>query len=199
MLAVPATAAANVFIQSNVQSWLSTLADVLALVFATLANKPQYRSRVAIIVFGREAGKVRGRIWLSHIGSLDPYRPVDFDETSIGWKVVSGLMVSQHFCTKAEAKQDGQDRGRQEYRPFYTFRLTADTAFIMDGPEDVAKDDAFVQVATNLVKANLGPAMTALLAHWTGNIAEQLKLGPLVQQVTAAPTASAPPTPALAP
>lgn len=136
LLAVPATAATNVFIQSNLQSWLSTLADVLALVFATLANKPRYRSRMAIIVFGREAGKVRGRIWLSHIGSLDPYRPVDLDETSIGWKVVTGQMVSPHFCTKAEAKKDGQDRGRDEYRPFYTFRLAPDTAFIMDWPED---------------------------------------------------------------
>lgn len=149
---------------------------------------------MAIIVFGQEAGKVRGRIWLSHIGSLDPYRPVDLDETSIGWKVVSGQLVSPHFCTKAEAKQDGQDRGREEYRPFYTFRLATDTAFIMDWPEDVAKDDPFVRVATNLVKANLGPAMTALLAHWTGNLAEEVKLAPLPQQVTAAaPPPAAPP------
>ncbi len=204
-LSAPAASTTNVLIKTNLQSWLSTLANVLALVFATLANKPQYRSRVAIIVFGKEAGKVRGRIWLSHVGSLDPYRPVDLDETSIAWKVVGGSLVSPHFCTKAKAKQDGQDRGREEYRPFYTFRLTGDAAFIMDWPEDVAKDDPFVQVATNLVKANLGPAMTALLAHWTGEIAEQVKLETLVPKVTVTlpvpnpAAAAAPPPPALAP
>jgi hypothetical protein len=187
-LSLSASSTTNIVIRSNLQSWLSTLADVSALVFATLAKKPQYRPRVAIIVFGKDGETPKGRIWLSHIGALDPYRPMDLDETSIAWKVLSNELVSPYFATKEEVKSKGQDRGRKEYRPFYTFRLTGDAVFIMDWPEDIVKDDPYAQVATDLVKANLGPAMTYLLNHWHGTISHEVRLAPLVASKTVAVT-----------
>ena len=86
-----------------IRGWLTTAVDTLALVFGTLADKPQYQSRVTIIVYrvSDAGGKTHatGMHWISYSGQLKPHlKDHLFDETSVGYKVLKqplGLLTSR--------------------------------------------------------------------------------------------------------
>ncbi len=122
--AVPTVA--NDYVRLAIETWLTSVTDLFALVFATMAKKPQYQSRVTVIVYGLRDHTVVGKHWISYSGRLPAHKKAqEFDRSSVGYKVLSGEWESPYFTTGDEAKQRGQDRGQQSYRPFITFRLTS--------------------------------------------------------------------------
>ncbi len=151
--------------------------------FVTFAGKPQYKSRLAVIIYGEEQrGETRtklGRLWLRYIGELSPHRGIDFTTDSIGYKIISGKYPSPRFVTKDEAKRDGQDRGREAYRPFYIFLINQNTVLAIDWPDDLAKDDKYVDMVAQIMNRDIIPAIAELLAHWSGNLTAEVRLEPL--------------------
>jgi hypothetical protein len=111
-----------------IRGWLATAVDTLALVFGTLADKPQYESRVTVIVYRlseTDPSRACGQHWISYAGQLKPHLKEQlFDQSSVGYKVLKRQLESPYFTTKALAQQGGQKRpDDQSYRPFITFYL----------------------------------------------------------------------------
>ena len=91
---------------------------MLALVFGTLADKPQYQSRVTIIVYrvSNSAGKTHaiGMHWISYSGQLKPHlKDHLFNETSVGYKVLNQQLGSPYFTTKEIAQKEGAGARRR--------------------------------------------------------------------------------------
>ena len=179
ILALPHDANADFATKLVIRDWLVSSTEFFGLVFETFAKRPEYRSRTALIIFGMQNRNIRGRIWLSHIGSLHAYRPVDFDETSIAYKVAAGEIESPHFTTKEEAKQKGQERGREKYRPFYTYKLHKCAVLVIDWPDDLPESDPYVEVAIDVFRRDIGPAIEALLHHSSVPPSKLVNLDPL--------------------
>jgi len=175
----PRDANTDAMIRLTIQTWLISSTEFFGLMFETLAKKPEYRSRTALIIYGLQNDVVVGRIWLSHIGSLHAYKSVDFDKTSIGYKILSGQIESPHFTTKEEARDQGQKRGRDNYRPFYTYKVNKGAVLVIDWPDDPTEKDEYVEVAIDVFRRDLGPAVEALLSHWSASPSHILGLSPL--------------------
>jgi hypothetical protein len=149
--------------------WLTSAVDTLALVFGTLADRKQYQSRVTIIVYRvsatGETEQAKGIHWISYPGQLTPHHPQNFDETSIGYKVLKQQLESPYFTTKDIAQKDGQSRASapNSYRPFITFRLNGSAVLALDWPEELAQGDNYVEAAQSLFYATVTPALTEVL------------------------------------
>jgi len=107
-----AIAERNYWIQIIVASWLTGITDVFNLVFDALAEKPEYRSRVTIIVFGRRLGVVEGRHWISYAGRLPLHRKKPFPGHSIAFQVLCGKKESPFFERVSDANKEGQNRDK---------------------------------------------------------------------------------------
>lgn len=180
LLSFAKTPATDGYARLTIETWLVLTVDIFALILKTLAEKPEYRSRVTIIVFGKEGEAIVGRHWISYTGSLPAHKPKDFNETSIGYKVLKGEEPSPYFSTSKQAKDSGQNRGQQTYRPFFTYRLNRDAVLSIDWPEDLKEDDEFVKRAVDLFQTDITPSIAAILDHWSKPLQEAVGLKPFL-------------------
>jgi hypothetical protein len=165
-----------------ITSWLIILVDIFALIFKTLAHKPEYQSRVTVILFGRSGTEIVGEHWVSYSGSLAAHKPKKFGVDSIAYKVLKGGLPSPYYTTGNEAREKGEDRGEQSYRPFYCFRLNGSAVLSVDWPEDLKEDprkDEFVKRAVNLFQADIAPSIGMLLDRWSTSLQSNVELDPL--------------------
>jgi hypothetical protein len=175
-----------------IHSWLTTAVDTLALVFGTLADKPQYQSRVTIIVYkiSGTGGETRatGKHWISYAGgNLKPHdKNQSFDEKSVGYKVLVQQLGSPYFTTKEIAQKEGQARTNDvSYRPFITFRLNDSAILAVDWPEELKEEDGYVKAAESLFNSDVMLAITDLLSRWPNPLADSAGLG--LQQASDSP------------
>jgi hypothetical protein len=171
---------ANDYASVVIETWLISVVDFFALVFETLARKPQYQSRVTIIVYGTRANSIVGKHWISYAGPLTPHKKAqEFDSNSIGYRVLSGQAPSPYFTTSDAAKQTGQDRVDPSYRPFITFRLNSIAILALDWPETLDEKDPYVNVARNFFNSDITPVIGEVLDKWSGPLQDIVGLQPL--------------------
>jgi hypothetical protein len=163
-----------------IETWLISVVDFFALVFETLAKKPQYRSRVTIIVYGTQASSVIGKHWISYAGPLTPHKKAqEFDSSSIGYQVLLGQVSSPYFTTSDAANRAGQTRSDHSYRPFITFRLNSSAILALDWPETLDEKDPYVTVARNFFNSDITPVIGEVLDQWAGPLQSVVSLQPL--------------------
>jgi hypothetical protein len=179
LLSFGKTHATDEYARMTVETWLILTVDIFALILKTLADKPEYRSRVTIIVFGKDGDEIIGKHWISYTGSLPAHKPKNFDGTSIGYDVLTGAKQSPYFFSGKSAKDEGQDRGEQSYRPFFTYRLNNSAVLSLDWPEDLKENDEFVKRAKDLFQTDITPSIAAVLDHWSKPLQEEVELKPL--------------------
>ena len=168
----------NGCIRLTIGDWLVSIVSILDLLFG-LAKRPKYRSRVTVIVYGKQDGGVLGRHWVSDSGALASHMKRDFDDRSIGYQVLAGELSSPYFTTAEEAKLHAQDRGEERYRPFLTLHVNGSVILAVDWHEGLEPNDRFVDRARALFQNDVCPAIAALLQHWDGDIGREVHLGPL--------------------
>lgn len=178
MLQFPEGEQTNSFIQLIVSDWLVSIVNFLDVLFG-LAKRPKYRSRATLIIYGKQNGSVVGRHWVSAAGALASHKRRDFNDKSIGYKVLMGELSSPYFTTAAVAKQQGQDRGEERYLPFLTFRVCDSAILAIDWHDKLEPNDRFINRARVLFQNDVCPAIACLLKHWHGEIGQEVKLGPL--------------------
>lgn len=179
ILKLPKGTTTNAFIQIVLQEWMVSFVDTLGLLFR-IASKEGYRSRVTLIIYGRRGTTVVGKHWISDAGSLQCHNvQKEFDDASIGYKVLTGVFSSPHFATIATASQEGQNRGSASYRPFLSFRVDRCTVLAIDWPADLSEDDVFVARTREMFQLDLRPAVSQLLGHWEGQLPGAVDLDPL--------------------
>ncbi len=176
ILADPSAKDYNLWVSSALRGWLTSLVDAFNLVLDALAEKPQYRSRISLIVFGCENGKVVGRHWLSYAGARRSHTKQKFDETSVAYQVLSGGKNSPYFTTLKHANRDGQNRGERSYSSFYVFRLNEYSVLSLDWPGKIDEQDQYVDIARGLLHLDVAPAIGKLLDHWPSPLASEVKL-----------------------
>jgi hypothetical protein len=180
LLKITSAAGSNDYASVIIETWLISVVDFFALVFETLAKKPQYQSRVTIIVYGKQKDSVVGKHWLSYAGPLTPHKTAqEFDDNSIGYKVLSQKVPSPYFTTSDAIKKTGQTRGDPSYRPFITFRLNATAILALDWPETLDQEDPFVNMARNFFNSDITPAIGEVLDKWQGPVESAVGLQPL--------------------
>ena len=183
---------ANHWIEVILKYWLTSVVDVFNLVFDALAEKREYRSRVTIIVFGKdEQSKILGKHWINYSGRLPAHKQAPFPEKSIAYQVVSGAKESPFFITVETANKTAQDRGegsKQEqagsYSTFFSFRLNDRAVLSLDWPGQLDEDDPYVNIAKDLFYLQIVPAIADLLSLWQGNIEQTVNLDPLASCVS---------------
>lgn len=170
----------NQWVAVALRGWLTSLVDAFNLVLDALAEKAEYRSRVTIIVFGRDKnGNVVGRHWLSYAGDRQGHKRQDFNEKSVAYGVISGDKNSPYFTTLESANQQGQDRGDKTYSSFYVFRLNDSAALSLDWPKKIEENDEYISVARRLLYLDVAPAIGKLLDTWHASLASELGLDAL--------------------
>jgi hypothetical protein len=189
LLAAPANAAIHFAVERS----LTATVDVFELLLH-IAKRPEYRIRATIIVFGRipatvgaaprgsrPVGSIVGRHWISYSGTLPAHKVTkEFDETSIGYKVLIETLPSPYFFPpKDDANMKGQDRGLQKYRPFLTFRLTDCAILALDWPDELKEDAAVVVEARSFFQEDFCPLLRDFLGLWSGPLAKEVGLDPL--------------------
>jgi hypothetical protein len=167
-------------VEIMVMGWLLSVVEIVDLLFS-IGKRPNYRSRVTIIIFGRlKDTTIKGRHWLADSGRLAAHkRGKEFDEKSIGYQVLNDEKASPFFTTGEQAKHEGQDRGEQRYRPFITFKVSNDVIAAVDWPGDLKADDPFVVATRDLFQLDLIPAIQELLAMRSSPVQNEVGLNPL--------------------
>jgi hypothetical protein len=125
-----------------------------------------------LIIFGVGDGdKPLGKHWISDSGVLEAHNSEqEFDDTSIGYKVVTQQYLSPYFFTSAAAAggaNNGQNRGASKYRPFWTFRINESAVLSIDWPGDLGEHDQFLTITRDLFHLDVGPKIEATLGHWS--------------------------------
>lgn len=189
---------ANHWIEVILKYWLTSVVDVFNLVFDALAEKREYRSRVTIIVFGKDdTSTILGKHWINYSGRLPAHKETPFPEKSIAYQVVSGVKDSPFFITVATANKTAQDRGegnkldttpqKGSYSTFFSFRLNDRAVLSLDWPGQLNEDDPYVNIAKDLFYLQIVPAIADLLTLWTGNIEQTVALKPLLPSSIVSP------------
>lgn len=178
----------NDWITVAIREWLNSLIDAFNLVLDALAEKPEYRSRVTVIVFGTASGKTIGRHWISYAGHRQNHKKNEFGINSIAYRVLSNQLNSPWFITMESANQQGEDRGNPTYSSFFVYRLNDDAVLSMDWPGKILEQDPYVDVAKALVHLDVGPAIGKLLDTRTVPLAKEVRLEPLLDAVSGPPT-----------
>jgi hypothetical protein len=183
----------NQWVAVALRGWLTSLVDAFNLVLDALAEKPEYRSRVTIIVFGnRDDGKVVGRHWLAYAGDRQGHRRVDFEQTSIAGQVMSGEKNSPYFTTLDSANQQGQDRGDHTYSSFYVFRLNDHAVLSLDWPKLIDENDEYISIARRLLYLDVAPGIGKLLDLWHGPLAAEVGLKNSIEKTPTVPSTVSP-------
>lgn len=170
----------NSWVKIAIRGWLTSLIDAFNLVLDALAEKPEYRSRITLIVFGLSSGEPSGRHWISYAGHQQSHKKKNFGRESIAYQVLSGERESPHFTTLERANREGQERVTAgAYSSFFVFRLTDDVVLSLDWPGKLEAHDPYVNVAKGLLQLDVAPAIGELLDKWRGVIAEEVNLQPL--------------------
>lgn len=173
----------NQWVAVALRGWLTSLVDAFNLVLDALAEKPDYRSRITIIVFGNDdGGNTAGRHWLSYAGDLPGHKRQDFDEKSVAYGVISGGKNSPYFTTLETANQQGQDRGDKAYRSFFVFRLNDNAVLSLDWPKKIEENDEYISVARRLLYLDVAPAIGKLLDTWHESLACEVGLKALASK-----------------
>lgn len=162
-----------------IRGWLISLIDAFNLVLDALAEKPGYRSRVTVIVFGKDADAILGRHWISYSGPRQSHKNTDFGSESIAYKVLSNANASPCFMTMQAANEQGENRDDQTYSSFIVFRLNNDAVLSLDWPGKIEEADPYVNVARSLLYLDVGPAIGKLLDHRAASLAREVRLTPL--------------------
>lgn len=171
----------NSWVTIAVRGWLTTLIDAFNLVLDALAEKPEYRARVTLIVFGRKADAVVGRHWISYAAHQQSHKRKDFGESSIAYQVLSSQRESPAFVSFERVDKEGEERPgtTPSYSSFFVFRLTSSVVLSVDWPGKLQMDDPYVNVIKGLLQLDVAPAIGDLLQNWAGPIASEVKLQPL--------------------
>lgn len=162
------------------RGWLLSIVEIVDLLFQ-LGKRPNYRSRVTIIVFGKDAsGAIKGKHWLSDSGTLPGHKKGrEFNEGSIGYQVLTEQKPSPFFTTGDSAKKEGQDRGEQAYRPFVTFRISNDAIVAVDWPASMDANDPYIGATQELFHQDVVPTIASVLAGWSGPLQSRVGLSRL--------------------
>jgi hypothetical protein len=183
LLNMPQDGSWNLYAKGAMASWLTTVVDTFSLVFRTLAKKPEYQSRVTVIVYGTLGGKITGKHWIHYEGELTPFRTKQpFDESSVGYKVLTREFESPYFTTSKTAQTIGQRRADDPaYRPFITFRLNDSAILALDWPTtlDEGENDPYVKAAREFFNRDLSQLIADVLDKWVGPLAAVVGLEPL--------------------
>jgi hypothetical protein len=162
-----------------IRGWLTSLIDAFNLVLDALAEKPEYRSRASVIVFGKKSNKVVGRHWISYSGDRQVHKKDDFGPDSIAYEVLSNSRNSPCFITMQAASQQGEDRGNPTYTSFLVFRLSDCAVLSLDWPGKIEERDPYVNVARGLLHLDVGPAIGNLLKPRKNPVTKDVDLDPL--------------------
>lgn len=187
LLAMPRDGCWPVYASGAVTNWLTTVADTFSLVFQTLAKKPEYQSRVTVIVYGKQDGKVAGKHWIHYEGQLTPFRTAQlFNDSSVGYQVLTRKKRSPYFTTSTDAQKNGQQRDDDpSYRPFYTFRLNENAVLALDWPTTLNENenDPYLKAARTFFYRDLAPLICEVLDEWGRPIASVVGLEALPARV----------------
>lgn len=157
-----------------IEGWLTSFTDVFNLIF-DLAHEKDYRSRIAIIVFGNtKEGETVGKYWLRYSGALDGHRDQAFKSESTAYKVLEESLRSPYFQTLEEANKNGEKRpSGQAYKSFITFRINSSAVMVLDWP---GENDQRVEIAKSVCHQDLVPAIRATLDRWSKSLQEEVEL-----------------------
>jgi hypothetical protein len=201
----------NYWIRVAIKNWLTTITDVLNLVFDSLAKKDEYRSRVSVIIFGQAEKEHEGKIetitkgvhWISYAGRLPSHKKKPFDEQSIAYQVMVGELPSPYLKTievrdhpaggqdrapkdqdenKKKGQRDSKDKAKEYYQSFYSFRLNNNAILSVDWPGEIEVDDPFIDIFKDLFYLDVAPAIGELLSHWNGKIEDEPELSKVLHK-----------------
>lgn len=191
----------NAWVKIALRGWLTSLIDAFNLVLDALAEKPEYRSRVTLVVFGSRSGEAVGRHWISYAGHQQSHTKRAFGPQSIAYQVLDNQKESPYFTTIERGNKEGETRGSTEssYSSFFVFRLNDSVVLSMDWPGKHEVQDPYVNVAKALLQLDVAPAMGELLDKWSGEIASEVGLEPLAKATTEGQKRAAESTPAVTP
>ena len=178
----------NTWVTIAIRAWLTSLVDAFNLVLDALAEKPEYRSRITLILFGRQNGKIIGRHWISYAGQRDSHTKRDFTADSIAYKVLANELNSPYLTSMESADKGGEDRGNKHYSSFFVFRLNECAVLSLDWPAKIEEHDPYINIAKALLQLDVAPAIGQLLDRWSGSLGKEVKLESISQ---AQPTAEA--------
>jgi len=173
----------NIWVTISIRGWLTSLIDAFNLVLDALAEKPEYRSRVTLIVFGSSSDQPMGRHWISYAGHQQSHKKKNFGKDSIAFQVLSGQKETPYFTTVERGNKEGEERASSgpTYSSFFVFRLNSHVVLSLDWPGKLEPRDPYVNVAKALLQLDVGPAIGELLDKWSGHIAQAVGLQPLQQ------------------
>lgn len=173
----------NTWVTVAIRAWLISLVDAFNLVLDALAQKAEYRSRITVIVFGRQADQETvGRHWISYSGQRQSHTRRDFTPASIAYQVLSGQTNSPCLTSMATANKEAQDRGRQSYSSFLVFRLNDHAVLSLDWPGKIEEHDPYVDTAITLLQLDVAPAVGQLLDRWPTPLSTEVQLEPLAEK-----------------
>jgi hypothetical protein len=132
------------------RGWIICAIDALSLVFGTLTDQDQYQSRASLIVYGtvppqngaaphpgaaaeHTSGTIVGKHWIYYEGQLPPFHMTEFNQSSIGYQVLSRHKWSP-YRTSTQHSDLIQNRNDNENRPFVTFRVNDHSILTVDWP-----------------------------------------------------------------
>lgn len=183
----------NDWVKIAIRGWLTSLIDAFNLVLDALAEKPEYKSRVTVIVFGTKSEEPVGRHWISWAGPQQSHKKRDFGKDSIAFQVLSSQKESPYFTSIERANKDGQEREtKASYSSFFVVRLNDNAVLSLDWPGKLEAHDPYVNVAKGLLQLDVAPAIGELLDKWSGDIASEINLDPLTPSDEAGPAPPAP-------
>jgi hypothetical protein len=144
-----------------------------------LAEKPQYRSRVSLIVFGLDDNKIVGRHWISYAGHRESHKKADFGSDSIAYKVLTYQTKSPCFISMEDANKEGENRVNMIYNSFFVLRLSEGAVLSVDWPGEIKEQDPYVEVARSLLYLDVGPAISKLLDLLSVPVSKKVQLDPM--------------------
>lgn len=170
----------DAWVEVTIRAWLTSLIDAFNLVLDAVAEKPEYRSRITLIVFGMNDGRIVGRHWITYAGHRQNHKKNDFGTDSYAYRVASGQENSPYFSTMEAASKHGEDRNNPSYSSFLVFQLNECAVLSMDWPSRIKEQDSYIDVANALIHMDVGPAIAKLLKRRVKPIAGEVGLGTLL-------------------
>ena len=151
--------------KTMIRGWMVSAIDALSLVFGTLTDQKQHQSRASLIVYGTvppqdgaalhegaaagdASAEIIGKHWIYYEGQLQPFSMTEFDQSSIGYQVLSRQKQSP-YETNTRHMDVGQKRSDDHDRPFVTFRVNDRSVLTVDWPGTIQSGGASTSDAKN--------------------------------------------------